>query len=136
MRKLPQKKGAATCSESSLVSNTAALAVPASGQASHSDLSAETAAPAQCGAKCTERTENLCTDLSDLGIKRTEISAFCASRDTPEEYSSLLEIKEKASDLHFSLPFFFLTTEHVLGNICCIIPESFFFFFSLFSRVR
>lgn len=66
-----------------------------------------TAAPAQCAAKSAEDTENLCTDLSDLRIKCTEISPLCASRETPEEYSSLLKIKEKLQICIFSLVFFF-----------------------------
>lgn len=73
----------------------------------------KTAAPAQCGAKPAEDTENLCTDLSDLRIKCTEISALCASGETPEEYSSLLKIKEKPQICIFLCLFFFFLNHRI-----------------------
>lgn len=61
-----------------------------------------TAALAECGAKTTKDSGNLCTDSGDLWIKCTEISVLRASRETPREYSSA-EKNGEATDLHFSL---------------------------------
>lgn len=55
----------------------------------------KTAALAGYGAKPSKDNGNLCTDCSDLWIKSTQISMLRASRETLEEYSSLLKKMEK-----------------------------------------
>lgn len=105
MRNLPQKRGQPRVQ--SPVRFTAPptlllLLVQSLGTGIMLRFISKTAAPAQCGAKSTEDTENLCTDLSDLQIKCTEISALCARGI---QLSS--ENKRKATDLHFFGPFSF-----------------------------
>lgn len=94
----------------------------------------KTPALAECGAKPTKDSGNLCTDFSDRWIKCSKISALRASRETPEEHSSLLKKMEKLQICIF-LCLFFLNTEYVLANIRCMIHNS-FFFPSLFPCIR
>lgn len=67
----------------------------------------KTAALAECGAKPTKDSGNLYTDFSDLRIKCSKISALRASRETLEEYSSLLKKMEKLQICIPPPPFFF-----------------------------
>lgn len=69
----------------------------------------KTAALAECGAKPTKDSGNLCTDSSDLWIKCTKISLLRASRELLEVYSSLLKKRRSHRFAFFFPPPFFLT---------------------------